>query len=140
MYYAEGHYHRRDAVRSTREKMDAEFVRSEVARGRAIIPAKHQSSRTRADDYRPEPVAINANTGIPALASSIDEEVEKLRWATKWGADTVMDLSTGKNIHQTREHIIRNAAVPIGTVPIYQALASHGQGRRAQYRHLFSKH
>ena len=106
-----------------REKMDAEFVRSEVARGRAIIPANINHPEL-------EPmiigrnflVKINANIGNSALASSIDEEVEKLRWATKWGADTVMDLSTGKNIHQTREHIIRNSPVPIGTVPIYQAL------------------
>src|SRR5690606_38743086 len=67
-------------------------------------------------------VKINANIGNSALGSSIDEEVEKLQWATRWGADTVMDLSTGKNIHETREWIVRNSAVPIGTVPIYQAL------------------
>jgi phosphomethylpyrimidine synthase len=100
-----------------------EFVRSEVARGRAIIPAN-------INHLELEPmiigrnflVKINANIGNSAVASSIEEEVEKMRWATKWGADTVMDLSTGKNIHATREWIIRNSPVPIGTVPIYQAL------------------
>jgi len=101
----------------------AEFVRSEVARGRAIIPANINHPEL-------EPmiigrnflVKINANIGNSAVASTINEEVEKMRWATKWGADTVMDLSTGKNIHATREWIIRNSPVPIGTVPIYQAL------------------
>jgi phosphomethylpyrimidine synthase len=100
-----------------------EFVRSEVARGRAIIPANINHPEN-------EPmiigrnflVKINANIGNSAVASTIDEEVEKMRWSTKWGADTVMDLSTGKNIHATREWILRNSAVPIGTVPIYQAL------------------
>ncbi len=100
-----------------------EFVRSEVARGRAIIPANINHPEL-------EPmiigrnflVKINANIGNSAVASSIEEEVEKMRWATKWGADTVMDLSTGKNIHATREWILRNSPVPIGTVPIYQAL------------------
>ena len=100
-----------------------EFVRDEVARGRAIIPANINHPEL-------EPmiigrnflVKINANIGNSAVASSIEEEVEKMRWATKWGADTVMDLSTGKNIHATREWIIRNSPVPIGTVPIYQAL------------------
>jgi phosphomethylpyrimidine synthase len=100
-----------------------EFVRDEVAKGRAIIPANINHPET-------EPmiigrnflVKINANIGNSAVASSIDEEVEKMRWATKWGTDTVMDLSTGKNIHETREWIIRNSPVPIGTVPIYQAL------------------
>ena len=100
-----------------------EFVRAEVARGRAIIPANINHPEL-------EPmiigrnflVKINANIGNSAVASSIEEEVEKMRWATKWGADTVMDLSTGKNIHATREWIIRNSPVPIGTVPIYQAL------------------
>src|ERR1044071_6464317 len=104
-----------------------EFVRSEVARGRAIIPANINHSES-------EPmiigrnflVKINANIGNSAVASSIEEEVEKMRWATKWGADTVMDLSTGKNIHATREWIIRNSPVPIGTVPIYQALEKVG--------------
>ena len=100
-----------------------EFVRSEVAAGRAIIPANINHPEL-------EPmiigrnflVKINANIGNSAVASSIEDEVEKLLWATKWGADTVMDLSTGKNIHETREWIIRNSPVPIGTVPIYQAL------------------
>jgi len=104
-----------------------EFVRSEVARGRAIIPANINHPEL-------EPmiigrnflVKINANIGNSAVASSIEEEVEKMRWATKWGADTVMDLSTGKNIHATREWIIRNSPVPIGTVPIYQALEKVG--------------
>ena len=104
-------------------EITAEFVRSEVARGRAIIPANINHPEL-------EPmiigrnflVKINANIGNSAVASSIEEEVEKMRWATKWGADTVMDLSTGKNIHATREWIIRNSPVPIGTVPIYQAL------------------
>ena len=100
-----------------------EFVRSEIAAGRAIIPANINHPEL-------EPmiigrnflVKINANIGNSAVASSIEEEVEKMRWATKWGADTVMDLSTGKNIHATREWILRNSPVPIGTVPIYQAL------------------
>ena len=100
-----------------------EFVRDEVARGRAIIPANINHPEL-------EPmiigrnflVKINGNIGNSALGSSIEEEVDKMTWATRWGADTIMDLSTGKNIHETREWIIRNAAVPIGTVPIYQAL------------------
>jgi len=100
-----------------------DFVRSEVASGRAIIPCNINHPEC-------EPmiigrnflVKINANIGNSAVASSIEEEVEKMRWATKWGADTVMDLSTGKNIHATREWILRNSPVPIGTVPIYQAL------------------
>ena len=104
-----------------------EYVREEVARGRAIIPANVNHPEA-------EPmiigrnflVKINANIGNSAVASSIEEEVEKMRWATLWGADTVMDLSTGKNIHATREWIIRNSPVPIGTVPIYQALEKVG--------------
>jgi phosphomethylpyrimidine synthase len=104
-----------------------EFVREEVARGRAIIPANINHPEL-------EPmiigrnflVKINANIGNSAVASSIEEEVEKLRWAIRWGADTVMDLSTGKNIHRTREWILRNSPVPIGTVPIYQALEKVG--------------
>ena len=100
-----------------------EFVRSEVAAGRAIIPANINHPET-------EPmiigrnflVKINANIGNSAVTSSINEEVEKMTWATRWGGDTVMDLSTGKNIHETREWIVRNSPVPIGTVPIYQAL------------------
>jgi phosphomethylpyrimidine synthase len=104
-----------------------EFVRQEVARGRAIIPANinHPESEPMIIG-RNFLVKINANIGNSAVASSIEEEVEKMRWATKWGADTVMDLSTGKNIHATREWIIRNAPVPIGTVPIYQALEKVG--------------
>lgn len=105
------------------QEITAEFVRSEVAAGRAIIPLNVNHPEC-------EPmiigrnflVKINANIGNSAVASSIEEEVEKMRWATKWGADTVMDLSTGKNIHATREWILRNSPVPIGTVPIYQAL------------------
>src|SRR6185437_633668 len=109
------------------QQITAEFVRSEVAAGRAIIPSNINHPEL-------EPmiigrnflVKINANIGNSAVASSIEEEVEKMRWATKWGADTVMDLSTGKNIHATREWIIRNSPVPIGTVPIYQALEKVG--------------
>ena len=105
------------------DEITPEFVREEVARGRAIIPSNINHPEA-------EPmiigrnflVKINANIGNSAVASSIEEEVEKMRWATKWGADNVMDLSTGKNIHATREWIIRNSPVPIGTVPIYQAL------------------
>jgi phosphomethylpyrimidine synthase len=104
-----------------------EFVRDEIARGRAIIPANinHPESEPMIIG-RNFLVKINANIGNSAVASSIEEEVEKMRWATKWGADTVMDLSTGKNIHATREWIIRNSPVPIGTVPIYQALEKVG--------------
>jgi len=105
------------------DEITPEFVRSEVALGRAIIPAN-------INHVECEPmiigrnflVKVNANIGNSALGSSIEEEVAKMTWATRWGADTVMDLSTGKNIHETREWIIRNSAVPIGTVPIYQAL------------------
>ncbi|HEX2639219.1 MAG TPA: phosphomethylpyrimidine synthase ThiC, partial [Pyrinomonadaceae bacterium] len=105
------------------ENVTPEFVRDEVARGRAIIPANinHPESEPMIIG-RNFLVKINANIGNSAIASSIDEEVEKMRWATLWGADTVMDLSTGKNIHATREWILRNSPVPIGTVPIYQAL------------------
>ncbi len=104
-----------------------EFVRDEVARGRAIIPANinHPESEPMIIG-RNFLVKINANIGNSAVASSIEEEVEKMRWATKWGADTVMDLSTGKNIHATREWILRNSPVPVGTVPIYQALEKVG--------------
>jgi phosphomethylpyrimidine synthase len=109
------------------KEITAEFVRDEVARGRAIIPANinHPESEPMIIG-RNFLVKINANIGNSAVASSIEEEVEKMRWATKWGADTVMDLSTGKNIHATREWIIRNSPVPIGTVPIYQALEKVG--------------
>ncbi|HYY29805.1 MAG TPA: phosphomethylpyrimidine synthase ThiC [Chthoniobacterales bacterium] len=109
------------------DSITPEFVRDEVARGRAIIPANvnHPESEPMIIG-RNFLVKINANIGNSAVASSIEEEVEKMRWATKWGADTVMDLSTGKNIHATREWIIRNSPVPIGTVPIYQALEKAG--------------
>jgi phosphomethylpyrimidine synthase len=110
-----------------REGMSAEVVRDEVARGRAIIPANINHPEA-------EPmiigtkflVKVNANIGNSAVVSSIDAEVEKMRWATRWGADTIMDLSTGKDIHATREWIIRNSPVPVGTVPIYQALEKVG--------------
>ncbi|RMF19820.1 MAG: phosphomethylpyrimidine synthase ThiC, partial [Gammaproteobacteria bacterium] len=109
------------------DEITPEFVRQEVAAGRAIIPSNINHPEA-------EPmiigrnflVKINANIGNSALGSSIEEEVEKLTWATRWGADTVMDLSTGKHIHETREWIIRNSPVPIGTVPIYQALEKVG--------------
>src|SRR2546426_8035863 len=123
------HYARRGEITremefvALREGMPPELVRDEVARGRAILPANVNHPET-------EPmiigrrflVKINANIGNSAVASSIAAEVEKMTWATRHGADTVMDLSTGKNIHTTREWIIRNSPVPIGTVPIYQAL------------------
>lgn len=104
-----------------------EFVRQEVARGRAIIPANinHPELEPMAIG-RNFAVKINANLGNSAVTSSIEEEVEKLVWSIRWGADTVMDLSTGRNIHETREWILRNAPVPIGTVPIYQALEKVG--------------
>jgi len=110
-----------------REGLDPEFVRSEVARGRAIIPANinHPELEPMAIGRR-FLIKINANIGNSAVSSSIEEEVEKLRWATLWGADTAMDLSTGDNIHETREWILRNSPVPIGTVPIYQALEQVG--------------
>ncbi|CAI5476360.1 unnamed protein product, partial [Closterium sp. Yama58-4] len=108
---------------ATREKLDPEFVRSEVARGRAIIPANKRHPELEPTIIgRNFLVKINANIGNSAVASSIEEEVQKLKWSTMWGADTVMDLSTGDNIHETREWILRNSAVPLGTVPIYQAL------------------
>jgi phosphomethylpyrimidine synthase len=108
-------------------RITPEFVRDEVARGRAIIPANinHPESEPMIIG-RNFLVKINANIGNSAVTSSIDEEVEKLVWAIRWGADTVMDLSTGKNIHETREWILRNSPVPIGTVPIYQALEKVG--------------
>ncbi len=108
---------------AVREECDPEFVRDEIARGRAILPANINHPET-------EPMIIgrrfftkiNANIGNSAVSSSVSEEVEKMAWAIRWGGDTVMDLSTGKNIHETREWILRNSPVPIGTVPIYQAL------------------
>ncbi|MCM6777384.1 phosphomethylpyrimidine synthase ThiC [Nocardia sp. CDC159] len=112
---------------AAREGVSPEFVRDEVAAGRAVIPANHNHPES-------EPmiigkkfaVKINANIGNSAVTSSIAEEVEKMVWATRWGADTIMDLSTGKNIHETREWILRNSPVPVGTVPIYQALEKVG--------------
>ncbi len=123
------HYARRGEITpemefiALREGVAAEFVRDEVARGRAIIPANinHPESEPMIIG-RNFLVKINANIGNSAVSSSIEEEVEKMTWAIRWGADTVMDLSTGKNIHETREWILRNSPVPIGTVPIYQAL------------------
>lgn len=105
------------------ENISAEFVRAEVASGRAIIPANinHPESEPMIIGHN-FLVKVNANIGNSAVSSSIEEEVEKLVWATRWGADTVMDLSTGRYIHETREWILRNSPVPIGTVPIYQAL------------------
>lgn len=104
-----------------------EFVRSEIARGRAVIPANINHPETEpmiiGRNFRTK---VNANIGNSAVTSSIAEEVEKMVWATRWGADTIMDLSTGKNIHETREWIIRNSPVPLGTVPIYQALEKCG--------------
>src|SRR5512138_2722274 len=112
---------------AVRENVPAEFVRSEIARGRAILPANinHPESEPMVIG-RSFLVKINANLGNSPVTSSIEEEVEKMVWAIRWGADTVMDLSTGKNIHETREWILRNAPVPIGTVPIYQALEKVG--------------
>jgi len=106
-----------------REQVDPEFVRKEVAEGRAIIPANINHPECEPMIIgRNFHVKINANIGNSAVTSSIAEEVEKMTWAIRWGADTIMDLSTGKNIHTTREWIIRNSPVPVGTVPIYQAL------------------
>ena len=127
------HYARRGEVTpemefiALREGMDPRFVRDEVARGRAVIPANINHPELEPMIIgRGFKVKINANIGNSVVTSSIDEEVDKLRWATLWGADTVMDLSTGRNIHATREWIIRNSPVPIGTVPIYQALEKVG--------------
>jgi phosphomethylpyrimidine synthase len=127
------HYARRGEITpemefiAVREGFDPELVRAEVARGRAIIPANINHPELEPMIIgRAFKVKINANIGNSAVKSSIDDEVEKLRWATLWGADTVMDLSTGKNIHETRQWIIRNSPVPIGTVPIYQALEKVG--------------
>ncbi|MGW4421606.1 phosphomethylpyrimidine synthase ThiC [Streptosporangium sp. NPDC004631] len=110
-----------------REGVAPEFVRDELARGRAVLPANvnHPESEPMIIG-RNFLVKINANIGNSAVVSSIDEEVEKMRWATRWGADTIMDLSTGPRIHETREWILRNSPVPVGTVPIYQALEKVG--------------
>ncbi|HZP37607.1 MAG TPA: phosphomethylpyrimidine synthase ThiC, partial [Methylomirabilota bacterium] len=129
------HYARRGEITpemefvAAREGMSPEVVREEVARGRAIIPANINHPETEPMIIgRKFLVKINANIGNSAVSSSIEEEVEKMTWATRWGADTIMDLSTGKNIHETREWILRNSPVPVGTVPIYQALEKvHGR-------------
>ncbi len=127
--FTQMHYARRGEITeemrfaALRENLPVELVRDEVARGRAIIP-----SNIRHPELEPMIIGrnflvkINANIGNSAITSSIEEEVEKLQWAVRWGADTVMDLSTGKDIHRTREWIVRNSPVPIGTVPIYQCL------------------
>jgi len=127
------HYARRGVITpemefiALRENLAPEFVRAEVASGRAIIPANinHPESEPMIIG-RNFLVKVNANIGNSAVTSSIEKEVEKMVWATRWGADTVMDLSTGRNIHTTREWILRNSPVPIGTVPIYQALEKAG--------------
>ena len=127
------HYARRGEVTpemefvALREGVAPDFVRDEIARGRAILPANvnHPESEPMAIG-RNFLVKINANLGNSAVTSSIEEEVGKMTWAIRWGADTVMDLSTGKNIHETREWILRNSPVPVGTVPIYQALEKVG--------------
>ncbi|WCN37188.1 phosphomethylpyrimidine synthase ThiC [Aneurinibacillus uraniidurans] len=127
------HYARRGIITpemefvAIRENMEPEFVRQEIAAGRAIIPSNinHPESEPMIIG-RNFHVKINANIGNSAVTSSIEEEVEKMTWAIRWGADTIMDLSTGKNIHATREWIVRNSPVPIGTVPIYQALEKVG--------------
>jgi phosphomethylpyrimidine synthase len=110
---------------ATREGLDPEYIRSEVARGRAIIPANKKHLELEPTIIGKNFITkINANLGNSAINSSIEEEVEKLQWATVWGADTIMDLSTGQNIFETREWILRNSPVPVGTVPIYEALES----------------
>jgi phosphomethylpyrimidine synthase len=131
--FSQLHYARRGLVTpemefiALREQVPVEKVRSEVAAGRAVIPAN-----IRHPELEPMIIGrhflckVNANIGNSAVTSSIEEEVEKLRWSVRWGADTVMDLSTGKDIHETREWILRNSPVPIGTVPIYQALERVG--------------
>lgn len=127
------HYARRGEITeemhfaALREGVDPELVRSEVARGRAIIPANINHPELEPMVIgRAFGVKINANIGNSVVLSNLEEEVQKLRWATLWGADTVMDLSTGKDIHLTRQWILRNSPVPIGTVPIYQALEKVG--------------
>ncbi len=123
------HYARRGLITpemhfaAVRENLDPELVREELARGRAILPSNinHPESEPMLIG-RSFLVKVNANIGNSSVTSSIEEEVDKMRWATRWGADTVMDLSTGADIHTTREWITRNSPVPIGTVPIYQAL------------------
>lgn len=127
--YTQMHYARKNIITeemkfiAARENVDPEFVRSEVARGRAIICSNKKHLELEPQIIgRMFKVKINANIGNSAVTSSIEEEVEKLQWSMLWGADTLMDLSTGKHIHQTREWILRNSPIPVGTVPIYQAL------------------
>jgi phosphomethylpyrimidine synthase len=112
---------------AARENVTAEFVRDEIARGRAILPANIRHPELEpmiiGKNFK---VKINANIGNSAGTSSIEEEVDKMRWAIRWGSDTIMDLSTGKDIYETREHILRHCPVPVGTVPIYQALEKVG--------------
>jgi len=131
--FSQMHYARKGVITeemqfvAAREGMDAEFVRKEVAQGRAIIPANRNHLELEPTIIgKAFKVKVNSNIGNSAVSSSIEEEVEKLQWSVKWGADTVMDLSTGKNIHETREWILRNSPVPIGTVPLYQALEKVG--------------
>jgi phosphomethylpyrimidine synthase len=135
------HYARRGIVTpemefvALREGVDVELVRSEIARGRAILPSNvnHPESEPMIIG-RKFVVKVNANIGTSAVASSADEEVDKMIWATRWGADTVMDLSTGRNIHTMREWILRNSPVPIGTVPIYEALEKvNGEATRLSW-------
>ncbi|KAK9800197.1 hypothetical protein WJX73_007809 [Symbiochloris irregularis] len=128
MYYAkQGIVTEEMAYVAARENMPVAFVLSEVARGRAIIPANKRHLELEPTIIgRNFMVKINANIGNSAVTSSIEEEVEKLQWSTMWGADTLMDLSTGANIHETREWIMRNAPIPVGTVPIYQTLEKAG--------------
>ncbi|MCA8923070.1 MAG: phosphomethylpyrimidine synthase ThiC [Planctomycetes bacterium] len=131
--HSQMHYARRGEITeemrfcAIRENVTPEFVRDEVAAGRAIIPSnkKHPELEPMIIG-RKFLVKVNANIGNSAVSSSIEDEVEKLRWAVRWGADTIMDLSTGSQIHETREWILRNAPVPVGTVPIYQALEKVG--------------
>ena len=131
--FSQMHYARQGVVTeemhfvAAREGMDAEFVRQEVAAGRAIIPANRNHPELEPTIIgKAFKVKVNSNIGNSAVSSGIAEEVEKLQWSVQWGADTVMDLSTGKNIHETREWILRNSPVPIGTVPLYQALEKVG--------------
>ncbi len=131
--FSQMHYARQGIVTeemafvAAREGFDPEFVRQEVAAGRAVIPANRRHPELEpAIIGRAFKVKINANIGNSAVSSSIQDEVEKLQWAIRWGADTVMDLSTGESIHETREWILRNSPVPIGTVPLYQALEKVG--------------
>lgn len=131
--YTQMHYARQGIITeemvfcATREGLDPEYVRSEVARGRAIIPANKRHLELEPTIIGKNFITkINANLGNSAINSSIEEEVEKLQWATTWGADTIMDLSTGQNIKETREWVLRNSPVPVGTVPIYEALERVG--------------